>query len=118
MNGEIIQRGGKPFAVIPEEFFNILLDKAEELEDIKDFDQTIAEDDESIPAEVVYQLLDGENKLKVWRNFRDLTQAELSKRADITQAMIAMIETGKRVGKAEVLRRLAEALNIDVDDLI
>ena len=118
MNVELIQRSGKPFAVIPEEYFNILLDKAEELEDIKDFDQAIADNGENIPSAVVYKLLDGENKLKVWRNFRKLTQEELSERADITQAMIAMIETGKRVGKADVLRRLAEALNIDVDDLV
>ncbi|MFK5949893.1 MAG: helix-turn-helix transcriptional regulator, partial [Methylococcales bacterium] len=73
--------------------------------------------EENIPAKVVYDLMDGKNSLKVWRKFRNLTQDELSKKAGITQAMITMIENGKRTGTVNVLGKLAKALNLDIDDL-
>ena len=46
-----------------------------------------------------------------------MTQMELAEKADVTQAMITMIENGKRTGTIDVLSRLAKILNIDIDDL-
>ena len=118
MNAQIIQKNGESFAVIPEHFYLELLEKAEEMDDIKEFDLAmIDQDDEEIPSEIVYQLLNGENPLKVWRKFRSLTQTDLAQQADTTQAMIAMIENGKRTGTIDILNRLSEALNINIDDL-
>lgn len=116
MATQIIKREGVPeYAVIPYSDYQKLLKLAEDADDIA-FAEA-AKDDENIPSEIVYQLLDGENPLKVWRKFRGMTQTELAEKADVTQAMITMIENGKRTGTIDVLSRLAKVLNIDIDDL-
>jgi transcriptional regulator with XRE-family HTH domain len=46
-----------------------------------------------------------------------LTQAALAGAADVSQGMITMIETGRRSGSVAVLKRLAGALRLEVDDL-
>ena len=116
MAAQIIEKEGVPeYAVIPFAEYQQLLELAEDADDIAAAEA--AKDEESIPSEIVYQLLDGENPLKVWRKFRGLTQAELAEKAGITQAMVTMIEKGKRTGTVEILRRLAKILNLDVDDL-
>jgi transcriptional regulator with XRE-family HTH domain len=51
--------------------------------------------------------------LKEWRTLRGLTQAELAKKAGVTQPTISDIETG--VSKSvtfDVLERLARALDV------
>ena len=53
-----------------------------------------------VPATVVARLLDDENPLKVWREHRGLTQAQLAEAAGLPQPTIAMIETGRRKGTA------------------
>ncbi|GMT40908.1 MAG: hypothetical protein IEMM0001_1643 [bacterium] len=56
--------------------------------------------------------------LKVWREFRCMTQGQLAKQAGISQGQVALIECGKREGKVSVLKGLANALNVDLDDLV
>jgi DNA-binding XRE family transcriptional regulator len=119
MNVQFIEHNGQPqYAVIPAELYEELLEKAEMLDDIKAYDEALAADDELIPADIVYRILDGENKVKVWREFRGLTQAALAEIAGVGQAQVAQIESGKRRGSIAVLKRLAEALKVDLDDLV
>ena len=73
--------------------------------------------DELVPQAVADQLIDGEAPLKVWRSYRNKTQAALAKASGVTQPMISQIENGKRTGDVETLRRLADALDILIDDL-
>ena len=93
-----------------------------EAEDIRDADRAMRElergEDELIPGEMVARLLDGEPPVKVWREHRGLTQAQLAERAGVTQGAVAQIESGKRRGSVDLLRKLAAALEVDVDDLI
>ncbi|MBE0437432.1 MAG: helix-turn-helix transcriptional regulator [Methylomicrobium sp.] len=112
----IEQNGQRLYAVVPVAEFDELLDKAEMLDDIKAYDEAMARDEEMIPAEVVYRLLD-ENKIKVWREYRELTQAELAQCCGLAQATIAQLEGGKRTGSVTVLKKIAEALSLDLDDL-
>ena len=72
MTIQIIKQGNKPeWAVVPYEFYLQLVEKAEMAQDIQDFDSAKAAlehgDDELIPSEIVYALLDGENSIKGWR---------------------------------------------------
>jgi transcriptional regulator with XRE-family HTH domain len=100
---QIIERDGKPeWAVLPYEEYLQLLDQSELLEDIRDFDTINAaidrREEELIPAEVVYAILDGENPIKVWREYRELTQQQLADTAGISKPYLSQIETGKRKG--------------------
>lgn len=114
----IEHNGQKQFAVIPMSLYAELLEKAEMMDDIRDFDEALASDDELIPSGVVDRILDGENKIKVWRDYRGLTQMELAERCNLAQATIAQMENGKRTGSVAVLKKMAEALLVDLDDLV
>ena len=57
--------------------------------------------------------------LRKLRNDRGLTMAELAKKADVTDAYIAQLETGKKGNPSlEVLKRLARALGVPVTELL
>ncbi|CAD6872285.1 helix-turn-helix domain-containing protein [Methylomonas fluvii] len=114
----IEQNGQKQYAVVPVADYEKLLEKAEMLDDIATFDQALASEDELVPAEIVNRLLNGENKIKVWREHRGLTQAGLAESCNMAQASIAQIECGKRTGTVAVLKKIAEALGVDLDDLV
>ena len=119
MTTQYIETNGHPqYAIIPIADYQILCDKAEMLDDIKAFDAATAENDELIPAAVVNRLLAGDNKIKVWREFRGLTQTQISELADIAQATVAQLETGKRDGTVAILKKLAAVLVVDLDDLV
>ena len=75
-------------------------------------------DEELIPANVVDRLLDGEQPLRVWREFRNLTQADLARSSGVNRVQIVDIEAGRNSGSVHTLRKLATALEVSVDDLI
>lgn len=114
----IEQNGQKQYAVVPVADYEKLLEKAEMLDDIAAYDQALASEDELIPAEIVNRLLNGENKIKVWREHRGLTQSGLAESCNMAQASIAQMESGKRTGTVAALKKIAETLNVDLDDLV
>ena len=82
--------------------------KAEMLQDVQDYDSAKAAlergDDELVPSEVVYAILDGENAIKVWREYRGLSQQETAEKAGISIPYLSQLETNKRKGSLDVLR--------------
>jgi DNA-binding XRE family transcriptional regulator len=119
MNVQFIEQNGtRQYAILTVDTYTLLLEKAEMLDDIKAYDEAIASDDEFIPSEVVERLIAGENKIKVWREYRGISQVELAGKVSMAQASIAQMEVGKRVGSISTLKRIADALNIDLDDLV
>jgi transcriptional regulator with XRE-family HTH domain len=56
--------------------------------------------------------------LRKLRERRELTQAELGKRAGLQPASVSHFETGQRVPSLETLVRLADALEVTVDVLL
>lgn len=75
-------------------------------------------EEELIPANVVDRLIDGEPPLRVWREFRDRSQAALARTSGVNRVQIVDIEAGRSSGSVRTLRKLADALRIAVDDLI
>lgn len=116
----ILKEGKSEYAIIPYEDYERLLADAEMLEDIRDYDtavQALEKGEELIPAEVVYALLAGANPIRVWREYRGISQGALAEAIGISAAYLSQLETGKRTGTAEVLKALADALQLDLDDL-
>jgi len=124
MTTQIINKDGKPeYAVVPIDEYHALLEVAEDLDDLVAFGSAVREMEvgyhELVPHEIAKRLVSGgQRPLKVWREHRGLTQADLATQAGISQAQIAQMESGKREGKVSVLRKLADALEIDLDDLV
>jgi transcriptional regulator with XRE-family HTH domain len=47
-----------------------------------------------------------------------MTQADLAKATDIAQGFSSEIESGQKPGTPATLKKIAQALNIKIDDLI
>lgn len=75
-------------------------------------------DDERFPADFVNKLLDSDNRIGVWREYRGLTMSALAEAAGISQSYLSDIENGKKDGSVKVLKRIAQALNTDVDLIV
>lgn len=71
-----------------------------------------------LPKSVVDRLANGENPVRVVREWRDETQMYLSFRTDLSQGYISDIESGRRVGTVAALRRIAKVLNVPLDLLV
>ena len=87
-------------------------------EDLAVYDAAKASDEERFPAEVADRLIAGESPLKVFREYRGLTQGRLAKTARTTAPYLSQIENGRRTGSVGLLRRLADALRIGIGDLV
>jgi DNA-binding XRE family transcriptional regulator len=123
MSVQIIKQDDKPeWAVVPYEAYLELVEKAEMLLDVQDYDSAKAAlqrgDDELVPSEVVYAILDGENAIKVWREFREMSQQELAEKAGISVPYLSQIETNKRTGSIEVLSAIAKTLNVSLENIV
>lgn len=107
---------------IPLDEYKALQAAFEDLADLRTYDRTMAalasREDEALPADVARRMIAGESLLRVWREYRGLTQAALAAASGVNRVQIANIEAGTRSGSVETLKKLAGGLGIAVDDLI
>ena len=75
-------------------------------------------EEELIPASVVDRLIDGDPPLRVWREFRNLSQTALARASGVSRVQIVELEAGRNSGAVHTLRKLADALDAAEDDLI
>lgn len=123
MSVQIIKKDGRPeWAVIPYEEYQRLREAADMLQDVRDYDEVKSalarSEEELIPSEVTYALLDGENPLRVWREYGGLTQQQVAEKAGISKPYLSQLESGQRKGTTEVLSAIARVLNVSLDDLV
>ncbi|GJD94174.1 helix-turn-helix domain-containing protein [Methylobacterium iners] len=118
----IVTPGGERLVVLSEADYAALVEAGEDAEDraaLGCFRARLASgEEEMIPSEVVDRLLGGENRIRVWREHRCLSAKALAERSGIAQGFLSQIETGKREGTIETLRKIAAALSVTIDDLV
>ena len=68
-----------------------------------------------LPKAVVDRLGNGENPIRVLRQFRERTQDELATAVGITQNYLSDLETGKRKGPLALHRKFAQALGVPLE---
>ena len=108
-------------AVLPVADYRRLLEAAEDQEDVQAAvvaEQRRLAGEEYVPSELAYKIMDGENALKVWRKYREMTIDELAAASGTRQSLISLIENGKAQGKPAHWRALAEALNVSIEDIL
>jgi transcriptional regulator with XRE-family HTH domain len=117
----ITTSSGERLVVISEQEYARLVEAAEDTIDgqaVEAFRRDLAAgDEELIPSEVVDRLLDGESRIRVWREYRGMIAAELADAADITQPFLSQLETGKRAGTLETLQSIAAAMGVSIQEL-
>ena len=97
-----------------------MIETIESLEDM----QTVmaaerkAADRDYLPAESVRKLIAGEHPLRVWREHRALSQAQLATKADIQPGYLSEIENRKKPGSVAAYRAMASALAVSIEDIL
>jgi ribosome-binding protein aMBF1 (putative translation factor) len=109
INHQVINQNGKPaFAVIPWNEYQKLLRNQIDAD----------EADVWFPHDVVKANVRGDGLIKAWREHFGLTQEELSKRTGIKQPSLARLEKSDASPRKSTLKKIADALNISVEQLI
>jgi len=91
--------------------------ETETLDDIRAYDAAKSRNEEMFPSEIVDRLVAGESPIRVFREYRGLTQEQLATAAKIARAYLAEIESGRKQGSVAVLKAVAIALKLDLDDI-
>lgn len=121
MTVQIVEFEGQKIAMLPLADFERLAELAEEKEDARLADageQRRLAGEEYLPASMVNRILDGENALKIWREYRGMSVADLASRANCSYSMLSKIEHGSRTGTIAVWQALANALNVTTEDIL
>ncbi len=123
MSVQILEKNGKPaFAVLPYDEYKALLEVAEDADDVAvlaRFAERYAKgEEETVPAEVVDRLLAGESPLRVWREHRGMSAAQVAEAVGVTPAHVSKLESGKGDPSVAVLTKLAKVLGTSLEELI
>lgn len=113
------------FVKVPEREFEGILaeldalkEAQEERLDIAALDQALRLDEELLPAELVRRMVSGESPIRIFREYRGLTQQALADAASVSKTTISELESGRKDGSIKTLSAIAEVLNVDIDDLV
>lgn len=121
MGAQIVEIAGKKMAVLPVDDYERLVELAEDREDILAAERAEARrnaGEEYVPAELVNRIIDGENPLRVWRKYRNLSLKQLSEASGVGLSYISELERGLKNGPGQVWAKLARSLNVLVEDIL
>ena len=110
---------GKHFVLVPEEIYEALCQEHEAAEDSAEVIKRRHHPGENILGDVFHRItLHGEHPVSVYRQYRKITQSQLAVAAGISDAYLSQLEGGKRQGTIAVMKRIAAALDVSLDDLL
>ncbi len=112
---------GEEIVILSAAEYERLLDLAEDAHDVAVAERALAEY-KANPAgalshEEMLALLDAPTPISFWRRKRGLTQAALARQVGVTQAYLAQIEGGKRMGRLGLYSALGRVLGVDIERL-
>jgi DNA-binding XRE family transcriptional regulator len=118
--------GGDDLAVLPRSDYDRLVALAAEAQEdasasriVRNSIRALKEGREvALPKAVVDRLANGDNPVRVIREWRDMIQGELAVAVGISQNYLSEIETGRRKGPAELQKKFARVLGVPMDLLI
>jgi hypothetical protein len=113
---------GEAIVIVPEAEFERLVFLAEDVSDARDLAASQARldvgADELLSEADLDALRAAPTPLAFWRARRGLEAAALAERAGLTEPDLVAMERGARVGDITDYRACAEALGVDLDDLL
>ena len=115
-----ITLGGEEYAVVPRAEYEALRNAVDEDAMDAAIIQRALEvpNQELVPFELAKRIAGGEHPVRVWRDYRGMKGTELAAAAGIVGSYLSDIENGKKPGSVKAMKRIADVLNITVDDLI
>ena len=113
---------GDDMALLPRKDYEALLERLAELEedenDLAVYDARKAELNPALPADLSKRIVQGDSLLKAIRNWRDLTQMQVEQRTGIAQGYLSDLESGRRKGADETLKKLVVLYDVPSEWLI
>ncbi len=112
-----IQVGQERAVIVPLETWKTLLERVEEIEDERLYDEAVADKDSSTidHAEFCQQL--GRSPLRYLRNRAGMTQTELARRTHLSQSYIAKVEASAKRPSESTIKKIAQVLGISTNEL-
>ena len=104
----------QPYVLVPEEEFEDMMDVIMASEVLA----RIKAGEETWPLEFAMELSQSDSRIRSFRTYRKLSVSELAQAAGISQPYLSEIESGKKTGSVDVLKRIAAALKVDLDDIV
>ena len=101
---------------IPRVEYEALRTRIVDLEDILAAMQ--ARGGQPMPMEWANRIIEGENAVRVWREFRGLSLRALAAKAGVSVSYLSEIEGGKKPGSVKAYKALSDALDTSVDWLV
>ena len=104
-----------------------LIARLEDLEDLAAVTERLAHEEkvgkevarrDYLTGDEMCRILDDESPVRVWREKRGLSQRALAEQAGVSPSYLAEIETGKKPGSADTLRKLSRVLAIPMENLV
>jgi hypothetical protein len=93
MEAQVLQLNGMKYAVLPYEVYERMIEILEDARDIADAKEIAARieggEGEYFPSEVVNAILNGENKIKIFREYRGMTQETLAEKINKSYILCA-----------------------------
>lgn len=107
--------------------YEALVEAAEDAEDLahlaaqEEHERTVGTEAarrDYLPGELVARMLAGEHPVRLWREQHGLKLGALAARSGIAASYLSEIESGRKPGSIAAFRKLAEALDLGIDDLV
>lgn len=105
---------GKNYVLLSEDDYEDMIDTLE----ANAIMARIKAGEETWPHELVVELSQTDSRIRTYRKYRGLSMTELAQAASISQPYLSDIENAKKAGSVDVLKRIAVALRVDLDDLV
>lgn len=109
--------GAPLFVLVPVAEYETLKQVKDAANELSRARAALAEQLGGAPATVAHRIADGENPVRVWREFRGLKAVALARAAGISPAYLSEIETGKKDGTFRTMAAVARVLGVSLDDL-
>ena len=113
--------GGDDLAILPRADFEALVEQLEDRIDNEAADQADARraaGEEVFPGALITALIDGANPVRCLRDYSRESAIDLAQRAGSSPSYLSQSENGTREGTGATLKKLAVALDVDVDLLL
>lgn len=105
---------GETYVLVPEDDYEDMIDSIE----AHAIMERVRAGEETWPSELVHELVETDSRIRTYRKYRGMSGTELAEAAGISQPHLSDIENGKKAGSVDVLKRIAAALRVDLDDLV
>ena len=109
---------GQKYVLVPAADYTRLLQELEDAADVSAVMHHQAHPQPTIPGIVANAILDGDNPVRAWRQYRSMGVSELARRTGLSRGYVHAVEAGAKQMSVGTLVKVGEALDANIAFLI